>query len=80
MPIIHCNLLWEIHNQCHLAKKQSVLFKSALDKVEKGSIQGDKGADHVRPYLDSLPLSLVTNKSHSSKHWTQEFRSSSPFQ
>jgi len=35
MPIIHCNLFREIHSQCHLAKQQSVLFKSVLDEVGK---------------------------------------------
>ena len=36
MPIIHYNLLRGVHSICHLAKKQSMLFKSVLDEVEKG--------------------------------------------
>ena len=36
MPINYYNLLREVHGMCHSAKKQSVLFKSVLDEVEKG--------------------------------------------
>ena len=36
MPINYYNLLRGVHGMCHSAKKQSVLFKSVLDEVEKG--------------------------------------------
>ena len=45
MPIIHYNLSWEIHSQCHWTNKQSGLFKSiksVLDEVEKDvTIEGE---------------------------------------